>query len=66
MISLELAINQLPLNVQKELLDFAEFLKKEYSICEKTRSLKLYWAGGLEKYNDSYELSELQHKISDW
>ena len=59
-------LNTLPSNARKELIDFAEFLKNKYSQKKKKNTLKLDWAGGLEKYKDNFEPVELQHNISDW
>ncbi|MBC8527092.1 MAG: DUF2281 domain-containing protein [Candidatus Cloacimonetes bacterium] len=63
---LTILMKALPYKAQKELIDFAEFLKARYYNKKKTQKLKFDWAGGLEKYKDKFEPVELQHKISEW
>lgn len=66
MSSLATIIKSLPPDAQKELQDFAEFLKQKYFIKKKITKLKLDWAGGLGKYKDKFEPVDLQHKITGW
>ncbi len=64
--SIDQAIEKLPDEAKKELLDFAEFLQHKY-LKEKSHSpLKLTWAGRLEKHKDKLgDPVALQHEISD-
>ena len=58
-------IEQLPPDLQEEVVDFVEFLLEKK--CQKSkRRLRLDWAGGLKEYSDHYTSLELQKKSLDW
>ncbi|MBF0275520.1 MAG: DUF2281 domain-containing protein [Nitrospinae bacterium] len=65
---IENKINDLPENLQKEALDFIDFLinksrkKKHY----KNETFSFNWEGGLSDYKDKYSSVELQHKSTEW
>ncbi|MBI3912632.1 MAG: DUF2281 domain-containing protein [Chloroflexi bacterium] len=69
MTQLEKTVRQLPLNLQKEVQDFAEVLlarAKQKKNGQKSRHLRLDWAGGLKQYRDQFTAIELQKKSLDW
>lgn len=56
---------ELPPNLQQEVLDFAEFLlEKRKKRPEGVPHFR--WAGALKDLRDQYTSVELQHKASDW
>lgn len=56
---------ELPPNLQQEVLDFAEFLlEKSKKRPEGVPHFR--WAGALKDLRDQYTSVELQHKASDW
>ena len=57
-------IQQLPSNLQKEVLDFVDELIAK--VRKKDTKLSLGWAGGLKEYRDQFTALELQHKALDW
>lgn len=64
-------IEKLPLNIQKEVMDFIEFLVAKYSLKSKPKTkkskkgkYKFDWAGGLSHLKDKYTSVELQHHIN--
>ena len=65
MLQLVSITKSLPPDARKELIDFAEFLKKKYSKKSKNTTLKLNWAGGLSELNDKFDAVNLQHNIRD-
>ena len=58
-------IEELPPNLQDELLDFATFLLQRHRNRPR-RKPRFDWAGALEHLRDQYTSVELQHKINDW
>ncbi|MCP9463593.1 MAG: DUF2281 domain-containing protein [Nitrospira sp.] len=58
-------LEQLPPNLQQEVLDFAEFLL-EKSKKRPEGAPHFRWAGALKDLRDQYTSVELQHKASDW
>jgi len=58
-------IRDLPPDLQKEVLDFAEFLKQKRSGRTRQR-LRLTWAGGLKEYRDQFTSLNLQKKALEW
>lgn len=62
---LQEVLEELPPNLQKEVLDFAEFLlEKSKKLPEGAPHFR--WAGALKDLRDQYTSVELQHKASDW
>ena len=58
-------LKELPIDLQKEVYDFAQFL------LERRRNkipvfLKQDWAGGLEEFKTQYTSLELQKKVLEW
>ncbi|MDC8449103.1 MAG: DUF2281 domain-containing protein [Nitrospira sp.] len=62
---LQEVLEELPPNLQKEVLDFAEFLL-EKSKKPPEGAPHFRWAGALKDLRDQYTSVELQHKASDW
>lgn len=58
-------IKRLPPNLQREVMDFVEFLLKRTEGREKKKP-KLSWIGGLKEYRDRYTSLELQRKALEW
>jgi galactose-1-phosphate uridylyltransferase len=58
-------LEELPPNLQKEVLDFAEFLL-EKSKKRPEGAPHFQWAGALKDLREQYTSVELQHKASDW
>ena len=59
-------IDDLPVIVRREALDYVEFLKKKYGKKEKRSRLKFDWEGGLSELKVEFTSVELQHKASEW
>jgi hypothetical protein len=63
--SIEEKMEELTPELQKEVMDFVDFLlQKEEKIPK--RKLKLDWTGGLKEYMGKYTSVEFQHEISQW
>ncbi len=63
--TIEQKIKKLPQDLQKEVLDFVDFLLKKKK--KKThKKLKLNWVGGLKEYKDKFTSLELQKKSLEW
>jgi hypothetical protein len=58
-------IKELPPELQKEVKDFVEFLKKK-KVRKCGRKLSQDWAGALRDYRDKYTSLELQKKALEW
>lgn len=58
-------LEELPPNLQQEVLDFAEFLL-EKSKKRPEEAPRFQWAGALKDLRNQYTSVELQHKASDW
>lgn len=65
MVSLEQVVWKLPLKMQEEVKDFAEFLLQKTDT-KKSRKLSLDWAGSLKEFRDQFTSEELQKKSLDW
>ena len=63
--SVEETIKELPPELQREVLEFAEFLKQRRSKRKQTR-LRLSWAGALSEYGDRYTSLNLQKNALEW
>lgn len=59
----------LPKHIQKQLLEYAEFLVSKYRNDKrknkKSSSLSFSWENGLSDLKNEYSSVELQHKIND-
>ena len=63
--SLSEFIQQLPVDVQLEVRDFAEFLLHKRQP-KPRRYVRQTWAGALRDYRNDYSSLELQKKASEW
>ncbi|WP_461833763.1 DUF2281 domain-containing protein [Desulfothermus sp.] len=63
-------IKELPVDLQKEVLDFIEFLLRKRNIKNKDESpnnnFNFDWEGGLSEFAGCYTSVELQHKAMEW
>ncbi len=58
---------QLPSAVKKQVIDYMEFLLKNYSPKKKKkRKFSFSWEGGLADLNSQYTSVELQHEANKW
>ncbi len=62
---IELKIQALPEDLQKEVLDFVEFLLGKYK-SGRAKIRKFDWEGGLSEIGKQYTSVELQHKSLGW
>ena len=58
-------LKELPLDLQKEVFDFAQFLLERRTKKEPI-FLRQDWAGGLEEFKSQYTSLELQKKALKW
>jgi hypothetical protein len=63
--NIEEVIRKLPLDLQQEVLDFAEFLKQR-RLGKKQKNLRMSWAGGLKEFRDRFTSLDLQKKALEW
>lgn len=63
--TIEDVIKELPPDLQRQVIDFAEFLKQRRARRKQTR-LRLTWAGDLREYRDQYTSLDLQRKALEW
>ena len=58
----------LPQNIQKQVVDYAEFLISKTKSTKKTRKTEnqftFSWENGLDELKDEYTSVELQHKVN--
>ena len=59
-------IEELPEDLEKELLDYIEFLLHKYGNKTERKGFKFDWEGGLSDLKDKYTSVELQHKALEW
>ena len=62
---LEALIQELPPDLQEEVMDFAEFLLQRRGK-GKLRFLRQDWAGTLRDFRERYTAAELQEKALQW
>ena len=63
--TIEQKIKQLPQELQREVIDFVDFLiEKRFSRKKKKPTLK--WMGGLKEFNKKFNAMELQKKALEW
>lgn len=59
----------LPKDIQKQLIEYAEFLKSKYIAGKKTtpvkENLSFSWENGLKNLKKEFSSVDLQHKIND-
>lgn len=59
-------LDELPINLKREVLDYIEFLLQKYGKEEKKVKFKFDWEGGLSNLKKKYTSVELQHKALEW
>ncbi len=59
-------INRLPIHLQKEVVDFIDFLSDKHSIQIKKDKFKFDWEGGLSDLGKKFTSVDLQHKATEW
>jgi hypothetical protein len=59
-------IQRLPFSLQKEVLDYIDFLTNRYKIRNKDKRFSFYWEGGLKELKNEFTSVELQHKVKDY
>ena len=63
--SVEEKFRRLPPELQREVMDFIDFLL--WKVKKKPgKKLRLDWAGGLKEYRDKFTSLELQKKALEW
>ena len=65
MSAIEEMIRDLPPELQREVEDFARFLR-DTRARPKQRRLRLTWAGALREFRDRYTSLDLQKKALEW
>jgi len=63
--SVDEVIRDLPPDLQRQVLEFAEFLKRKRASGEQMK-LRLSWAGALSEYREQYTSLSLQKKAQEW
>ena len=63
---IESKINNLPPKIQKQAIDFIDFLSNRYGPHGKEYKLKFDWEGSLSDLGKKYTSVDLQHKASEW
>jgi hypothetical protein len=58
-------LDELPADLEKEVLDFIDFLLQKQRK-KAGKDFLFDWEGGLSELKDRYTSVELQHKASDW
>ena len=56
---IESKVKNLPPKLQKQVIDFIDFLSKKYKF-------KFDWEGSLSELGKKYTSVDLQHKASEW
>lgn len=59
-------LEELPMDLKKEVLDYMEFLLQKYSKRVKKDKFKFDWEGGLSELKGKFTSVELQHKALEW
>ncbi|MCD6289810.1 MAG: DUF2281 domain-containing protein [Anaerolineae bacterium] len=62
---IEEMFQELPHDLQQEVIDFMEFLIQKRAL-KRGRKLRQDWAGALRDYRDQYTSLELQKKALEW
>jgi len=64
---IELKLQELPLDLRREVLDYVDFLIQKYKNRKITRrKFKFDWEGGLSEIRDEFTSVDLQHKSLEW
>lgn len=64
-LDLKLNFEELPLTIQKQLADYADFLLSKYKKNKKKPDIKFSWEGGISELNKDFDAVSLQHKINE-
>ena len=64
--TLKTKIEELPIDLKKEVLDYIEFLLQKYSKKVKKEKFRFDWEGGLSELKGKFTSVELQHKALEW
>jgi len=59
-------LEELPSDVQKEVLDYIDYLLQKHKKYTSTKKFKFDWEGGLSELKEKYTSVELQHKAMEW
>ncbi|MDP2276655.1 MAG: DUF2281 domain-containing protein [Nitrospirota bacterium] len=59
-------LGELPGDIQREAVDYIEFLMKKYGKREKKGAFRFDWEGGLSELKNKFTSVELQHKAAEW
>ena len=59
-------LEELPEDLEREVLDYIEFLLRKYGNKTKRKGFGFDWEGGLSDLKDKYTSVELQHKALEW
>lgn len=58
---------KLPPELQREVMDYVEFLERKYlSYMSEDKDFEFSWEGCLKDIRDKYTSVELQHKALEW
>jgi hypothetical protein len=63
--SLEELLKELPLQLQNEVREYAQYLV-DTKVKPKRKYLRMDWAGGLKEFRGQYTSLELQKKALEW
>jgi hypothetical protein len=64
---LEEIMKELPVDLRRELEDFAQYLwEKKFKQGFKRKKLSLTWVGGLKEYRDKFTSLDLKKKALEW
>ena len=64
--SLEYKLSTLPDDLQKEVIDFIDFLISKNKQDNVSSSFSFSWEGGLSDLREEFTSVELQHRTMDW
>lgn len=59
-------IQDMPADIQREVLDFAEFLMKRHSSGATSGIVLRSWVGTLREFKDKFSSIDLQRQASEW
>lgn len=64
-LDLKLNFDELPITIQKQLAEYADFLLSKYKKNNKKSDIKFSWEGGISELNKNFDAVSLQHKINE-
>jgi hypothetical protein len=59
-------IQELPAELENELLDYIEFLIRKYGSGKSDKAFSFNWENGLSILKDQFTSVDLQHKAMEW